>query len=161
MADSNKVPFNDEISETGGRLTSVWERFFRKIQDIVDYLQDEGSFSLSNNQAVAAAITPLTFDFRYESQAIIEYVVQRCSSSAEALESGRIVAAYSPKSNSWSVNKTADLTVGAPGFAVTISSDGQVAYTTTNQAGTITYSRINFRVRKIKAKSSLYSVLGG
>lgn len=161
MADSNQAPFLSPVVDTvSGLLSTAWEKYFRKIQSIVDYLEDEGSFSLNNNQAVATAITPLSFDFRYTSQAIIEYVVQRCSSTTEAIESGRIVAVYQPKTGSWTIAKVADVTVGTPGFDVFISFDGQVSYTTTNQGGVITYSRINFRVRRIKAKSSLYSVLG-
>lgn len=160
MAESNKVPLTSEISQYGGLISTPWEKFFRKIQDIVDYLKDEGTFSLVNNQSSPADITPLVFDYRYTSQAVVEYVLQRCTSSVEAVEAGRITAIYLPETGSWNVAKVADVTTGTPGFTVTITSAGQLQYTTTNQAGTFSFSRITYRVREIKAKSSSYSLLG-
>jgi len=160
MADSNVVPFSSPVVDESNSLSRPWEQFFRKIQDIVDYIKDEQSFTLANNQSSAADLTPLTFDYRYTSQAVIEYLLQRTSSTTEAIESGQIVCAYLPRSNDWSISKSANLTVGTPGLTVSITSTGQVQYTTTNQGGTVSISRIVFRVREIKAKSSAYSQLG-
>lgn len=161
MAGSNVVPFADPVVDADKlTLSRSWQQFFRRIQDLVNYISDEQSFTLVNNQAAAADITPLTFDLRYTSQVFIDYLIQRTSSSAEAIESGVVTLAYLPRSNTWNIAKTASLTVGTPGVTLTVTSSGQVQYTTSNQAGTIALSRIVFRVKEIKAKSSTYSVVG-
>ena len=161
MADSQVVPFVDPVVESEGlTLSRSWQQFFRKIQDLVDYIDDEQSFTLVNNQAVAADLTPLTFDYRYTSQATIEYLIQRTSSSAEAVRAGKLNVIYLPNSNSWNIADVAEVTTGTPGITFTITSSGQVQYTSTNQAGTGEISRLVFRVREMKAKSSLYSQLG-
>lgn len=161
MAGSNVVPFADPVVESGKlTLSRSWQQFFRKIQDLVNYISDEQTFTLVNNQAVAADITPLTFDYQYTSAAVIDYLIQRTSTSAEAVESGVITLVYLPESDTWNIAKTASLTVGAPGVTLSVTTDGQVQYATTNQAGTGKLSRIVFRVQEMKAKSSLYSVVG-
>lgn len=161
MAGTNVVPFADPVVE-GQKLTlsRSWEQFFRKIQDIVNYISDEQSFTLVNNQAVAANITPLTFDYRYTSQAVIEYLIQRTSTTTEAVRAGRLNVIYLPNTNSWNIADVPEVTTGTPGITFTITSDGQIKYTSTNQGGTGKISRIVFRVREIKAKSSLYSQMG-
>jgi hypothetical protein len=161
VAGSNVVPFSDPVVESDSRtLTRAWEQFFRKIQDVVNYSSDEQSFTLVNNQAGAADLTPLTFDYRYTSQAVIEYVIQRTSSSAELIQTGMKIVVYKPRANTWSILEYGTSGPDASGVTFTITSSGQVQYTTTNQGGTIALSRIVFRVREIKAKSSTYSNLG-
>lgn len=160
MANSNVVPFVDPVVNSGLTLTRSWEQFFRKIQDLVNYVPDEKSFTLVNNQSGAADIDGLSFDKRYQSQAIVEYLIQRVTTSSELVESGRVVAVYLPDSETWNVAKVADISVGTIGVTFSITSAGQIQYTTTNQAGTSSISRIVFRVREIKAKSSLYSEMG-
>lgn len=161
MAGSNVIPFADPVVESEKlTLSRSWQQFFRKIQDLIDYNSDEQSFALVNNQVAAADITPLTFDKRYTSYVIIDYVIQRTSSSAELIQTGILMAAYKPRANTWSIREYGTSGPDASGVTFSITSSGQVQYTTSNQAGTIALSRIVFRVKELKAKSSTYSVVG-
>ncbi len=160
MAKSNVIPFSDPVVESDRTITRSWQQFFRKIQDVVSYISDEESFTLVNNQSSAADITQLSFDYRFTSQAAIEYLIQRTTTTTEAVRAGRINVIYLPEANSWNIADVPEVTTGTPGTTFTITSSGQIQYTTTNQGGTGKLSRIVFRVREIKAKSSLYSVVG-
>lgn len=159
-AETELVPYRDEVVDQDRKLSSVWASFYRTIQSLVLYIRREASFPLVNNQASAANIEGLSFDKRYYSQAIVEYLVQRVTSGSGLIESGRLVAVYSPFSDTWTIAKVADVSVGVIGVTFSITADGQVQYTTTNQAGTASISRIVYRLRQIEAKSSLYSQVG-
>lgn len=161
MTDSNEVPWTSSVVDNSRFfLTPPWEKFFRKIQDMVNYLRYEESFTLVNNQASAADITPLTFDQRYAAYAVVDYFVQRVHSGTEACKSGRLTLFYLVNTTSWSLTDTADVSLNTPGVTFSITSSGQVQYTTSNIAGTISLSRVTFRVREMKAKSILYSRMG-
>lgn len=158
--DTELVPYRDEVVDESRKLSPVWSSFFRIIQNIIFYIKPETTFALVNNQSVAANVAGLSFDKRYCSQATVDYLIQRTTNSSELVESGRITAIYLPSSDTWNIAKNADISVGTIGVTLTITSAGQVQYTTTNQAGTVSISRIIFRVRQIEAKSNIYSVVG-
>jgi uncharacterized protein YehS (DUF1456 family) len=160
MADTELVPYRDEVVDENRKLSGVWSSFFRTIQDLIFYIKKESSFQLVNNQSVAANLSGLSFDKRYHSQAVIEYLIQRVSTSSELIESGRAVAVYLPDSDTWNISQVDDISVGVVGVVLSITSLGQVQYTTSNQAGTISISRIVYRVRHIEAKSQSYSAVG-
>jgi hypothetical protein len=159
-AETELVPYRDEVVDQDRKLSSVWSSFYRTIQNLVLYIKRETSFPLVNNQVAAANIEGLSFDKRYYSQAIVEYLIQRVTSGSGLIESGRVVAVYSPFSDAWTVAKVADVSVGVIGVTFSITAAGQIQYTTTNQAGTASISRIVYRLRQIEAKSSLYSQVG-
>lgn len=158
--DTNLVPYRDPVIDESMIMTSSWQSFFRTIQDIVFYLQPETYFTLTNNLAVAANIESLVFDKRFTSSAVIDYVIQRTSSSAELIQSGILMAVYKPRADAWSVFEYGTPGPHASGVTFTITSAGQVQYTTTNQAGTIALSRMIFRARPFHGKSQTYSVVG-
>jgi hypothetical protein len=158
--DTDLVPYRDEVVDESRMLSINWQIFFRVIQNIVLYLQPENYFDLVNNQAVATDLSPLVFDYRYTSQAIIEYIIQRTSSSAELIQTGMKMVVYKPRANTWSILEYGTPGPDASGVTFTITSTGQVQYTTTNQAGTIALSRIIFRVRELQGKSQTYSAVG-
>lgn len=160
MADQAQLPISDSVVDKMGLLTRPWEQFLRKLESILIYIKGEQSFALVNNQVSAADLTPLTFDRRFVSYAVVEYVAQRTTSSVVALAGGRLNILYNPDADSWSIANNVDVSVGTIGITYSITADGQVQYTTTNQAGTKVLSRIVFRVREINAKSSIYSILG-
>lgn len=156
---SFKPPIKDMLADDEGLLSRAWQTFFRKISDLLDYLGQESSFNLANNQAVAAAITGLIFDFGYTSQVIIDYVIQRTTSTTELIESGTLHLIYRPKTLTWSIYSASTLG-DASGVTFSITSTGQVKYTSSNIGGTQVLSRIVFRKRELAAKSSLYSKVG-
>jgi hypothetical protein len=156
----NQVPYADDVIDSGRKLTRPWEQFFRKIYDLLQYIRAEQTFTLVNNQAAAADVTPLTFDKRYVSHAVVEYLIQRVSSSSELVAGGRLSLIYAYDADAWTIANTVDVNVGTIGVTFSVTADGQVRYTTTNQAGTIETSRMIFRVRQLQGKSNLYSRLG-
>lgn len=155
----NSVPYADDVIDSARKLTRPWEQFFRKIFDLLQYIKPESSFTLVNNQSGAADVTPLTFDKNYVSHAVVEYLIQRTTTSGELVAGGRLTAIYAYDANAWTIANTIDVNVGTIGVTFSITSDGQVQYTTTNQAGTVEISRMVFRVRQLQGKSNLYSRL--
>lgn len=156
----NQVPYSDDVIDSQRKLTRPWEQFFRKVFDVLQYLKGEQAFTLVNNQASATDVTPLTFDKNYVSHAVVEYLIQRTTSSSELVAGGRLTAIYSYDANTWTIANSIDVNVGTIGVTFSITADGQVRYTTTNQAGTVELSRMVFRLRQLQGKSSLYSRLG-
>lgn len=155
------VPFQSPVTDSSSILTRAWENFFRKIQDVVNYIRDEEVFNLENNQSSPANIAPLAFDNQITSHAVIEYFVQRIHSTpSENLQAGRLTVFYRYNTFDWVLTNTTEGSSGSPGVTFSITSTGQIQYTTTNISGLPSLSRITFRVREIKAKSALYSKLG-
>ncbi len=154
------VPYKDEVVDENRKLSSVWSSFFRIIQDIIFYVKPETYFDLVNNQAVAANITPLVFDKRFTSYVVIDYVIQRMSSGADLVQGGILLAVYRPFSNTWSLVEYGTPGPSASGITFSITSAGQIKYTSTNMAGTVVLSRIVFRTRPFQGKSQLFSLVG-
>lgn len=156
----NSVPYADDVIDSQRKLTRPWEQFFRKVFDVLQYLKSEQTFTLVNNQASPADITPLTFDKNYVSHAVVEFLIQRTTGLSERVAGGRITLIYQPNSNSWTIATATDVNVGTIGVTFSVTADGQVQYTTNNQLGAVSISRMVFRVRQLQGKSSLYSRLG-
>jgi hypothetical protein len=157
---SLNVPYTTPMVDANGLMTRAWSEFFRELRDRVDSLGFENVFTLTNNQSTLADIVGLTFGKAGVSKAVIEYLVQRVSSSSELIESGVMHAVYMPDSDDWEL-----VVIGTPGpddagITFDITATGQVRYQTTNQAGTIELSRIAWRVLSFGVKSSTYSLPG-
>lgn len=157
---SFKAPFTEAMVDARGLLSRAWQQFFRKISDCLKFIGDEQFFDLVNNQVGAANITPLKFDKQYTSQAIIDYVVQRTTSTTELIQSGTKHAVYKPRANTWSLLEYGTSGPDASGITFSITSTGQIQYTSTNLGGTPSLSRIVMRIREIAGKSDLYSKVG-
>lgn len=152
--------YDAELVDEKNLLTRVWQTFFRKLTDALNFLGDEYNFALTNNLAVAASITNLRFDKSYTSQAVVDYVIQRWTTSVGLFQSGCFHAVYQPDTADWALVPIGTAGPDVSGITFTITAAGQVQYTSTNIAGTTKLSRIVFRVREIAAKSSLYSKVG-
>lgn len=159
---SFKAPIRAQMLKPNGELTYEWERFFLDLEEIVRPLGQEQSFELANNQSSAADIVGMKFGAAGVAHVIVEYLVQRISGSVELTESGIFVVNYNPTSASWNVNEISNNDPDDAGIAFSMSSTdlGQVQYTTDNQAGTFTLSRIYWRSRSLAGKSNLYSKVG-
>jgi hypothetical protein len=152
--------YDSAVLDERGLLSRVWQTFMRKVSQALSFLGDEYNFDLVNNTAVAASITNLSFDRYYTSQAVVDYVIQRWTTSTGLFESGCFHAVYQPDTDDWALVSIGTAGPDASGITLTITAAGQIQYTSTNIAGTQNISRIVFRVREIAAKSSLYSKVG-
>lgn len=145
-----------------GLLTQAWQKFFRYVSNALNYVGEEYAFPLTNNLAVPASIQNMAFDSRFTSQAVIEYTIQRTTSTTELIQSGRLAVVYKPKTSVWTIVNSSD---GPDVSGITFSilntaTVGAVQYVSSNLGGTASISRIFFRVRELAGKSSLYSKVG-
>lgn len=243
-----RVPYENPITDSSFKITTAWQQFFRLLKSLTDPLGYEQSFQLVNNQAAPADITGLSVDSSQVSQAIVEYLIQRVTTSTgatELVETGIFMMSYQPKTDQWRITA---ISTGLPdnsgvafmvnpqpffatydhttalwtkashglinGTSITISTtgsvpsgyspgttyyvinaststfklsatlggsavvaatnngtgaqaigpqhaaDGQVQYTTTNETGTASISKIAFKIRTLGGKNLLYSSAG-
>lgn len=158
-----EVPFKTRVLLPSGFLSNVWTKFFQTLFDRINSLGVEKSFDLVNNQSGAADITGMRFDYRAVSAVYVDYLVQRVTTGGgaiEKIEAGILVLAYEPTSDSWALT-----TIGTPGpddagITFSITATGQVQYTTTNETGTASISKLYYRARTIAGKNQLYSAVG-
>jgi hypothetical protein len=137
--------------------------FFRAIWERLSALGSEQTFKIENNKSSATDVTVLKFDSRGISQAVIEYLIQRITTgddAVELLESGILIAVYKPTSDSWAL---VEVDVDHPsdsGVTFSITSSGQIQYTSSDVAGTPEISRLVYRVRTLAGKHNSYSQVG-
>lgn len=158
-----EVPAKDKVVESSGLVTRPWDEFFRLIRIIIDPLGREKDFPLENNISVAKDITELSFSAATVSQAVVDYVIQRVTTSTGAVEliqTGSFYVVYKPVSLTWVL-----LSMGTPapsnaGITLSINTKGQMKYTSSNITGTPSISRIVYRARTLGAKNYQYSKAG-
>lgn len=154
-----RPPYQNKLVDAEGIIDRVWAVFFRELESFLTPLGKERTAELVNNQSGAADIEGLAFDKTRVSQAAVDYLIQRVTTgggAVELIEAGTFYAAYKPTSNSWAltnVPSTANVTLS-------ITSAGQVQYTTSNEGGTAYISRIVWRARTLQGKHSSYSEAG-
>lgn len=156
---SVEVPYKTPITDGSGFISTAWQFFFRKQKESVDPLGIEKSFELVNNQASSAEIEGLLFSKEKVSAAWVDYVIQRVTTgggAVEQIEQGTFMCVYKPTSDTWVLSDGPTTS----GVTLSITSLGQVKYTTTNVAGTASISKINFRARTIAMKNQQYSEAG-
>lgn len=160
---TNEVPYRNPLVTAQGIVSDVWSKFFRNAMDAIDPLGTEKFFPLVNNQGSAADIDGLKFSQESVSQVTVEYLIQRVTTgggATEKIQSGIFILTYLPTTSSWSL-----VTIGTPGpdvsgVTLSVTSTGQVQYTSTNFSGTESISKITYRARTLAAKNSLYSLVG-
>jgi len=160
---SFSLPHADRITSSDGFLSEVWNAFFRAIYDRLFSLGKEESFKLVNNQASWADITGLKFDYNGVSLATVDFLIQRVTTGASAVEriySGMILVMYLPSSNSWLYTAVATGGDIDHGVSLQVTSAGQFQYKTTNEVGTPSISKMYWRSRTLAGKNSLYSSMG-
>jgi hypothetical protein len=99
------------------------------------------SFNVANNQSSAANITGLLFDTATIRSAIVSYSIYRSTNSAEYSECGNIYVTYNSIAGSWDIAQTC---VGSSGVTMSITSAGQIQYTTDSMAGTGYSGKLKF-----------------
>lgn len=151
------VLYRDKIVGENGLVSRTWGEFFRLLQISLNALGLEQYFLIENNQSSAINIDGLSFDKRFVSQSSVDYLIQRVTDAIEKIETGTFYAAYLPTTDSWVLSNLPS----TAGITLSVTSDGQVQYTSTNLAGIESISKITWRARTMAAKNSLYSQMGG
>ncbi|NJM09339.1 MAG: hypothetical protein HC883_00105 [Bdellovibrionaceae bacterium] len=157
------APFRDSVVEANGLLTTAWTWFVRSVTERLFPLGVERSFPLANNQAAAADVVGLKVNSRGVSQAIVEFLVQRVTTSTgavELIEAGYFTLSYSPTSETWTLSQPNPNLPEDSGVTFTVTATGQVQYTSSNVAGTPSISRVVWRMRTLAGKSEAYSSQG-
>jgi hypothetical protein len=110
----------------------------------------EQAFTLVNNQVAPANITGLVFDPTKVRSTHIEYSIYRrhTSPATELASVGTIRMIYKNISNTWSFDET--FTGDVVGVTFSVTSLGQVQYTSTNLPGSIADSTMKFKARTTK-----------
>jgi hypothetical protein len=158
-----EVPINDSLTQGSGLISRPWEGFFRFVQKALLPLGIERAFALANNQSTFTPIEGLAFTALSVSQATVDFLIQRVTIGAgavELIESGSFIAVYKPGSDSWSLFYPGTTGPSDSGVDFSITSAGQVQYTSSNITGTPSISKITFRARTLGAKNSQYSAAG-
>lgn len=161
--ESLSVPYNDRAVDKEGFLSNIWTSFWQSLFDRIYPLGVENSFQLVNNQSAPADVTGLKVNSRAVSMAIVEFLVQRVTTSTgatELVEAGSFILSYNPTANDWNISLT---NINAPdnsGVDFTVTATGQVQYTSTNISGTASISRVVWRMRTLAGKSAQYSSQG-
>lgn len=162
-SNSLDVPFRDRVVDAAAILTETWSQFMRSIYDRLYPLGVEKSFTIVNNQVLAADIEGLQVTSRAVSQAVVEFLVQRVTTgtgAVELIEAGSFILSYNPTANDWNISLT---TINVPdnsGVDFTVDSSGQVQYTSTSVGGTASISKMFWRMRTLAGKNAQYSGQG-
>lgn len=150
------VPYQNTLLERAtGILTIPWQNFFRSLFERVLPLGLETSFPLVNNQASAANIEGLQFDYVKTNQVIIEYIIQRITGSispTELIQTGVFALAYKPAAQTWHIVTIGSTGPDSAGITFSVTTGGQVQYTSTNMTGSANISKITYRARTLAAK---------
>ncbi len=104
----------------------------------------ETNFALANNTASPTNVTGLLILSASYKSAHIYAEVRRKTDSVEVISSGRLIIQYRTLTSSWELLD--ELSGDDDGAVFTVTSGGQVQYTTDNQSGTNYTGTIKFKV---------------
>ena len=158
-----RIPYEDAMADAAFKITRPWQLLFRQIKSLLDPMGLEQSFEIVNNQASAADITGMSLNKEQVSSAIVEYLIQRVTTGGGAVEliaGGMFHLVYKPTSDSWAIQAIGTPGPSSSGVTFSVTSAGQVQYTSTNETGTASISKIYFRMRTFGGKNSQYSKAG-
>lgn len=102
------------------------------------------SFTVANNVSSATDVTSLQFDVGVVRAATISYSVYRSTTLSELAECGQIYVVYKSTAATWELVQT---NAGSGGITFTITSGGQVQYTSTNMSGSSYSGLMKFSAR--------------
>ncbi len=98
-------------------------------------------FNVANNQSSAANITGASFDTSLVRGFILTYSLYRSTNSAETSEMGQILGTYKSTANTWELSQDF---AGSSGVVFTITTGGQLQYTSSNLTGTGYSGKLKF-----------------
>lgn len=158
-----EIPLRDQVINGNGYITRIWLNFLNLIKEYLEPLGYEKHSDIVNNTTTSANVEGLSFNSDKVSHAIVDYFIQRITTGGgaqELVESGTLHLMYRPTSNDWVIYKASITSMPSSGITFSISSTGQVKYTSSNITGTQKISKISYRARTMGAKSQLYSKVG-
>lgn len=159
---SFSAPHRERVLDENGFLSRSWEWFIRLVWERLEPLGSEKTIEIANNQSSAADVTGLIFRREFVTQATVEYLVQRVTTSTgatELIESGIFICAYRPSSESWDLDSVSGDAPDDSGVTFSITAAGQVQYTSSNITGTASISRLFYRARTMAGKNAQYSAV--
>lgn len=152
---SVKIPYLEQVAGADGLIVRSWQLFFRALLNLVEPLGAEKTFDLLNNQSTVVYIKGFNFESKKETQAFVDYNIQRTTSTSELVESGVLRVVYMPKTEVWAISVVGTSGPDSSGVTFTITSDGYVQYTSTNVGGTPITFKVSTRSRTLSGKNNL------
>lgn len=143
---SYPFPVQGDNPPWGESLTTAFEA----LATIVATLSGTGdilttSFTVANNIASATNITGLSFDTSVVRSAIVYYSIYRSTlTPTEVSECGQLILTYSSIANTWEM---VQFGVGLSGVNFTITTAGQIQYTSTNLIGSSYSGKLKFNAK--------------
>lgn len=140
-------PWGDDLSDAIIALSNALSGIVNS-EDILTT-----SFTIANNQAVVANVTTASFDTSLVRSAFVNYTVYRTSGTFpgvqntdwfEHSESGQIFLTYKSRENTWALTQ---FTNGTSGVTFSITTAGQLQYTSTNMTGGSYVGKLKFTAK--------------
>lgn len=138
-----KVPYRDQLLDESGFLSRAWQEFYKYLKIIIDPLGVEKSFNLLNNISNPKKIGGLVFDKDAVRSVILEYLIQRITSTTELIESGILILSYKPTSKEWRITSVSSNTPDDSGLDFNIIPE---PFTATYDFTTQTWTKNNFQL---------------
>lgn len=117
------------------------------IGELYDASERIGEASIGNNVSIATSITDLSLDSSVTRAAHIKYSILRTTATDETSETGTIRATYLPTAATWLIDNTG---VGGSGVTFSITSAGQVQYTSDDLTGASYSGDIKWRIEEFE-----------
>jgi len=109
----------------------------------------ESQMTIVNNQSSAANVTGLVFDKTQVGAAFIDYFIVRKTSTENLTEAGVMTATYDDSIAGWILSVGPVAANNDSGVILTITTTGQIQYTSTNLTGTPVTSKMKFKARTL------------
>lgn len=150
---SMSPPYREKLIEVGGLVSKSWEGFFRAVFERLNPLGIETSANLTAHATESYAISGLKFNYRTETFAVVDYIVQRVNKdtvAAEKNQMGMIVVRFNPVAQTWTLGEIAPSNPGDADVTFSIDSTGQVKANALPFAGVEIINRISWRARVLR-----------
>lgn len=141
-----KVPYRDSVADGRGLLSRAWQEFYKYLKIIIDPLGVEKSYTLLNNQAAPVKIPGLRFTNR-QLVSFCDYVIQRITDASESIETGTFKVVYLPDAVDFVLEPDPNAGPDSAGITLSVNSDGEAFYASTNVAETHEIFKISLRQR--------------
>lgn len=135
-AQSQSPPWGEDLSELLLAMVSV----VNSTSGSADILLT--SFNVANNVSVAANVTGATWDTSQVRSFIMQYSIYRSTTTVEESQVGTLYGTYKSALGSWDLSETFG---GSSGIVFSITSAGQLKYTSTNLGGTGYSGKLKFK----------------
>lgn len=145
-----EIPVQGENPDWGEEVTDWIEAISAEVANFSGpYDISNTTFTLANDQSSAASINGFAFSTSFVRAFQAEYFIERDTDSITKLtESGILYGNYNSEDGSWGL---ALETIGDAGVTFSITSAGQIQYTSTNLSGSSYVGQIKFSATTTQA----------